>query len=133
MTTAAKSVRPVGPRGTVPELRTGKRFPLQLPITISEEQSARRHTGTTTNVSAAGVYVRAERPLKVGSKISFDIMLPGQVVGTAHDVQIRCAGRVVRAESSHRVPRTKQAAAREKLRGMACVIDQYRFIRNNTE
>ncbi|HYN14347.1 MAG TPA: PilZ domain-containing protein [Terriglobales bacterium] len=117
----------------MPELRTGKRFPLQLPITISEEQSARKHQGTTTNVSAAGVYVRAERPLKVGSKITFDIMLPGQVLGTGHDVQICCAGRVVRAESSRRVPRTKQAAVREKLRGMACVIDQYRFIRNSTE
>jgi hypothetical protein len=133
MTTAAKSIRPVGPRGNLPDERTGKRFPLQLPITISEEQSARKHQGTTTNVSAAGVYVRAERPLKVGSKISFDIMLPGRALGTANDVQIRCAGRVVRAESSRRVPRTKQAAARENLRGMACVIDQYRFIRNNAE
>ena len=132
MTTAAKSVRPAGPRATVPDIRTGKRFPLQLPITISEVESAREHRGTTANVSAAGVYVRAEKPLKVGAKISFDIMLPGQVLGTAHDVKIRCAGRVVRAESSRRAPRTK-ASAREQLRGMACVIDQYSFIRNSTE
>jgi hypothetical protein len=130
MTTAAKSVRSAGPRATAPEVRTGKRFPLQLPITISEEESPRKHRGTTANVSAAGVYVRAEKPLKVGSKITFDIMLPGPVVGSKRDVKIRCAGRVVRAESSRRVPRTKQAAAREKRRGMACVIDQYRFIRN---
>jgi len=133
MTTAAKSDRPVGPRGNLPDARTGKRFPLQLPITISEEQSARKHQGTTANVSAAGLYVRAERPLKVGSRISFDIMLPGQVLGTPRDVRIRCAGRVVRAESNRRVPRKKQAAAREKQRGMACVIDQYRFIRNHRE
>lgn len=130
MTTAAKSVRSAGPRATVPDVRTGKRFPLQLPITISEEQSPRKHRGTTANVSAAGVYVRAEKPLKVGSRITFDIMLPGPVLGTGHDVKVHCAGRVVRAESSRRVPRTKQAAARDKLRGMACVIDQYRFIRN---
>lgn len=133
MTTAAKSVRPAGPSATVPDVRTGKRFPLQLPITISEEQSPRKTEGTTANVSAAGVYVRAEKPLKVGSRITFDIMLPGQVLGTGRDVKLRCAGRVVRAESSRRAPRTKQAAAREKLRGMACVIDQYRFIRNSTE
>jgi len=132
MTTAAKSVRSAGPRATAPDVRTGKRFPLQLPITISESASLHKHRGTTANVSAAGVYVRAEKPLKVGAKISFDIMLPGQVLGTAHDVKIRCAGRVVRAESSRPAPRTK-AAAREKLRGMACVIDQYRFIRNSTE
>jgi len=130
MTTAAKSARPVGLQATMPDVRTGQRFPLQLPITICEEQSPRKHQGTTANVSAAGVYVRAEKPLKVGSKITFDIMLPGQVLGTECDVKIRCAGRVVRAESSRRVPRTKQAAARDKLRGMACVIDQYRFIRN---
>ena len=112
----------------MPDLRTGQRFPLQLPIAISDGQSAHKNQGTTTNVSAAGVYVRAQRPLRVGSKITFDINLPGPVLGTAHDVKIRCAGRVVRAESS-RVPRTKPAV-REKLRGMACVIDQYRFVRN---
>ena len=132
MTTAAKSVRPAGPRAAVPDVRTGKRFPLQLLITISEVQSPRKHQGTTANVSAAGVYVRAEKPLKVGSKITFDIMLPAQVLGTGRDVKIHCAGRVVRAESSRRVPRTKKAAL-EKLRGMACVIDQYRFVRNSTE
>jgi PilZ domain len=99
-----------------------------LPITISEQQSSRKHQGTTANVSAAGVYLRAETPLKVGSRISFDILLPGKVLGTKRDVKVRCSGRVVRAESNHRVPRTKPAA-RQK-RGMACVIDQYRFIRN---
>ncbi len=133
MRTAAKSLRPLGATGAMPDVRTGQRFPLQLPITISEEQSPRKHRATTANVSAAGVYVRAEKPLKVGSKITFDIMLPRQVLGTAHDVKIRCAGRVVRAESTRRVPRTKPAAARDKLRGMACVIDQYRFVRNSTE
>jgi len=132
MTTAAKSVRPAGPSGTVPDVRTGKRFPLQLPITIAEGQSSRKHRATTANVSAAGVFVRAERSLKVGAKVSFDIMLPGQALGTGHDVKIRCAGRVVRAESSRSSPRTKQSASRNKLRGMACVIDQYRFVRNST-
>ena len=130
MTTAAKAVGPGGTGGTVHDARTGQRFPLQLPITISEQQSTHKHEGTTANVSAAGVYLRADRPLKVGSKITFDIMLPGQVLATRRDVKIRCTGRVVRAESSRRVPRTKQATARGKPRGMACVIDQYRFIRN---
>ena len=129
MTTAAKTVGSDDTGGTVHDARTGQRFPLQLPITISEGQSPRKHQGTTANVSAAGVYVQAEKPLKAGSRITFDIKLPGQVLGTRRDVKIRCSGRVVRAESG-RVPRTKQAAGREDLRGMACVIDQYRFIRN---
>jgi len=116
----------------VHEARTGQRFPLQLPITISADRSPRKHRATTTNVSAAGLYVQAENALKVGSKITFEIVLPRQVLGTARDVKIRCAGRVVRAESNRRVPRAK-ASARETLRGMACVIDQYRFVRNSTE
>ena len=130
MTTAAKTVGSGDTGGTVHDARTGQRFPLQLPITITEGQSPRKHQGTTANVSAAGVYVQAEKPLKVGSRITFDIKLPGQVLGTRRDVKIRCSGRVVRAESSGRVPRTKQTAGRENLRGMACVIDQYRFIRD---
>ena len=133
MTTAAKASGSGSAKATVQEARTGQRFPLQLPITISKNGSPRKHKATTTNLSAAGLYVRAERPLKVGSKITFDIMLPRQVLGTARDVKIRCVGRVVRAESNGRVPRTKTAAAREKQHGMACVIDQYRFVRNSTE
>ena len=131
MTTAAKSVRSANLRATAPDVRTGKRFPLELPITIAEEETARKQRATTANVSAAGVFVRAEKSLKVGTKISFDIILPGQVLGAAQGVKIRCAGRVVRAESDRRAPRTKQAS-RDKLRGMACVIDQYRFVRNST-
>jgi hypothetical protein len=129
MTTAAKALGPGDIGGTVHDARTGQRFPLQLPIIISAEQSPRKHQGTTANVSAAGVYLRAETPLKVGSRISFDILLPGQVLGTKRDVKVRCSGRVVRAESSNRVPRKKQVSSREK-RGMACVIDQYRFVRS---
>lgn len=109
------------------EVRTGKRFPLQLPITIRDQQTARKQTSTTWDVSAAGVYVRADKPLKVGSRITFEILLPAQVVGTEHPVKIHCTGRVVRAEPVRRTPRSKQTA--EGRRGMACVIDQYRFIR----
>ncbi|HYY69903.1 MAG TPA: PilZ domain-containing protein [Terriglobales bacterium] len=127
-----KSARFAGPSAAVTDVRTGTRFPLQLPITISETQSRRRYRATTDNVSAAGVFFRAAEPLKVGTRISFDIMLPGQVLGAQRDVKIRCAGRVVRAESS-RIPGTKPAATREELRGMACVIDQYRFIPDATE
>ena len=133
MMTAAKAIGSGGAKGTVHEARTGQRFPLQLPITLAKNGSPRKHKATTTNVSAAGVYVRAARPLQVGSKVTFEIMLPRQVLGTVRDVKIRCAGRVVRAESNGRVPRTKPAAAREKQHGMACVIDQYRFVRNSTE
>ena len=117
---------PNGLAETPTDFRTGQRFPLQLPISISNYSA--RSAATTANVSASGVYVRSAKPLKVGASITFDIKLPGQALGTKRDVKIRCSGRVVRAESSARVPRTKKSA--QEKRGMACVIDQYRFIRN---
>jgi hypothetical protein len=98
--------------------RTGKRFPLELPITIIDKGS-RKAAGTTANVSAAGVYIQSQAEIEVGAPIEFDITLPGRVVGTDHDVQIHCKGRVVRSED-------KKKASK---RGVACVIDQYKFVR----
>lgn len=100
--------------------RTGKRFPLELPITI--HKGAKHDAGTTANVSAAGVYIQSQAELEVGSPIEFDITLPGKVVGSDQDVQIHCKGRVIRAEESPRKRGIQQ-------RGVACVIDQYKFVR----
>ena len=99
--------------------RTGKRFPLELPIKILKKGSAAE--GRTANVSAAGVYIQAQADLEVGAPIEFDITLPGKVVGTDHDVSIHCKGRVVRSEDSAKKKGSK--------RGVACVIDQYKFVR----
>lgn len=98
------------------DARTGKRFPLQLPITI--ESSSAKQSGTTGNVSAAGVYLEADTKLEIGSAVRFDIRLPKDVLGTKTDVTIRCTGRVVRKEAS------KQGKS-----GLACVIDDYEFKR----
>ena len=98
--------------------RTGKRFPLQLPITI-QSPSAGKHKGTTANVSAAGVYLEATTELNIGSAVRFDIRLPKDVLGTKTDVTIRCTGRVVRKEESKETGKS----------GLACVIDEYKFKR----
>src|ERR1700745_4097419 len=104
------------PAGPLVEVRTGKRFPLELPISI-RGKSVRKQQGVTFNVSASGVYVRAEKPFKVGSRITFDITLPRKVLGTRHAVEIRCEGRVVRAEAGNGVFSNKNAGSRDKLRG----------------
>jgi len=96
--------------------RTGKRFPLHLPITI-QSPSAGKHSGTTGNVSAAGVYFEADTKLNIGSAVRFDIRLPKDVLGTKTDVTVRCTGRVVRKEDA------------EGKAGLACVIDDYKFKR----
>ncbi len=107
------------------EARTGKRFPLHLPIKIHKEDSAGGASGVTGNLSAAGVYIRADASLEVGSPVEFEIALPPEVTGGKEDVVIQCRGRVVRTDE----PSPGGASPAE--RGVACVIDSYEFIRNS--
>jgi hypothetical protein len=107
--------------------RTGKRFPLTLPITLKTKKSARSENATTRNVSAAGVYIQANSKLEIGATIEFDITLPPEIVGTDKGVDIHCKGRVVRLEASKDGRNGKGKAPSKK--GVACVIDHYKFIR----
>ncbi len=102
------------------ESRTGRRFPLELPISI-EDKKTKKLKGTTSNVSAAGVYMQTKADLEVGSKVKFQIMLPGNMIGAKKDVAIECSGRVVRGRQA--------AAKKSKNSGLACVIDSYKFVR----
>src|SRR5208282_1365211 len=61
--------------GIVSEARTGKRFPLHLPIKIHKEDTAIETSGMTGDLSAAGVYIRADASLEVGSPVEFEITL----------------------------------------------------------
>lgn len=99
--------------------RSGKRFSLQLPIRIQQANSRRAHRAVTHDLSAAGVYITADLPFRMGARVNFEITLPAPVIGAARDVELKCAGRVVRVD----------AKRRGKDRGVACVIDQYRFVR----
>jgi hypothetical protein len=105
------------------ESRTGKRFPLELAIHGRGVDNA-----TTADISAAGVYIMAETDLAVGSPIEFDITLPAGVLGTREDVEVHCIGRVVRKEAGAR------NTGKGKMRhGVACVIDQYKFLRKKSK
>ncbi len=107
------------------EARTGKRFPLHLPIKIHKEDVAVETSGMTGDLSAAGVYIRADASLEVGSPVEFEIALPPEVTGGKEDVVIQCRGRVVRTDEP------KDSAAAGESRGVACVIDSYEFVRNS--
>ena len=109
------------------EARTGKRFPLRLPVTVRKSKSSRKHKGATSDVSAVGAYFSAAADFEVGSTIEFAITLPHQALGTRKDVELRCSGRVVRAEAAPAVPKKRKKQPRWK--GLACIIDQYRFVR----
>ena len=109
-----------GRGGIVSEARTGKRFPLELPIKIHKDDSSSDSKGITGNLSAAGVYIRADASLEMGSPVEFEITLPPDVTGGKENVTIQCKGRVVRTDE-----------AGNEGRGVACVIDSYEFVRNS--
>ena len=108
--------------GLVSESRTGKRFPLELPIKIHKAEESGQHAGVTGNLSAAGVYIRADAALEVGSNVEFEISLPPEVTGAKEPVIVQCRGRVVRADEP-------VAGNPKQARGVACVIDSYDFVR----
>src|SRR2546428_5111959 len=99
--------------GLVSEARTGKRFPLELPIKIQGVDQG----SVTGNMSAAGVYIRGNAALEIGSSVEFEIALPPELTGGNENVIVQCRGRVVR----------KDAGGGES-QGGACVIVTYGFV-----
>ena len=110
--------------GIVAEARTGKRFPLELPIKIHKSDTPGESKGVTGNLSAAGVYIRADASLEIGTPVEFEIALPPEMTGAKENVVIQCRGRVVRTDEPASGSKTSDA------RGVACVIDSYEFVRN---
>jgi hypothetical protein len=104
------------------EARTGKRFPLELPIKIHKGEAGGDAKGVTGNLSAAGVYIRADAAMEIGSPVEFEITLPPDMTGGTDNVTIQCKGRVVR---------TDESGKDQEGRGVACVIDSYEFVRKS--
>jgi hypothetical protein len=102
----------------VSDHRTGKRFPLHLPIRVKGQSEQK--DGQTDNLSAAGVYIWLEGEPQVDAEVQFEITIPGRDIGSKDDVIVRCNGRVVRSDT----PDTAQGKT-----GVACVIDSYEFVR----
>jgi len=98
--------------------RTGRRFPLTLPVKIKGGKSSRSQAATTNGLSAAGVFISTNLPFKKGSKLNFQITLPAPVIGAKSDVEVKCTGRVIRVDTP----------TKGKRRGVACVIDRYQFV-----
>jgi hypothetical protein len=121
----------------VDDARTGKRFPVELPIRIHVSDSKEEQAGTTANVSSSGVFIKAapsstakrtangknsgktRTDWRLGAVVEFEMTLPAKVIGARKDVQVQCSGRVVRVEKNK---------ARS---GVACVIDKYEFVRKS--
>ena len=102
----------------MPDARTGRRFPLTLPVKIKGGTARRSQAATTNNLSAASVFISTNLPFRKGSKLDFQITLPALIIGSKSDVEVECTGRVVRVDTP----------TRGKRRGVACVIDRYEFV-----
>ncbi len=96
------------------EVRCAVRFPISLPVELTD--SPDDTPAVTRNVSANGVLIELKGPLEVGQDITFDLRMPGEVLGTPQDVLVHCRGRVVRCSISQS---QYQAAA---------TIDEYQFV-----
>ena len=105
------------PQETVPnlhhEVRCAVRFPVNLPVVLFT--AAGEFPALTRNASASGVLFELDAPVQTGSSIRFSIRLPGNVLGSSHDVLVHCQGRVVRCSMSN----LKYHAA--------ATIDEYQF------
>lgn len=111
---SASTARETGVAETRQNIRCAVRFPLTLPVVLwtkTGEQPA-----LTRNVSASGVLFDLSDALNVGQDIRFAMKMPGGALGSAHDVMVRCSGRVVRCSSSQ-----GQYHA-------AATIDEYQFV-----
>src|ERR1700675_2387839 len=104
--------------GLVSEARTGKRFPLELPIKIHKADEGGQASGVTGNLSAAGVYIRADAALEVGSNVEFEIVLPPEVTGAKENVTVQCKGRVVRTDE----PPPRGSRTSVEPRGVAAML-----------
>ena len=98
------------------DIRTSRRFPVHLPLKVIGEQGT--PIGQTENISAAGVYLWLDEEMAVGSSAEFEIMIPGEVIGSNDGVRLRCQARVVRCDSG-----------KDGRSGVACVIEQYEILR----
>ena len=102
------------PASTSQEVRCAVRFPLNLPVLISNGSS--EYSAQTSNVSANGVLFEMSSPLQVGEVIDFSLRMPGSILGTPNDVLVHCHGRVVRCSKS------------QSQSQVAATIDEYQFV-----
>ena len=102
------------------DARTGRRFPVTLPVRVGDSPVSAEHVGTTANISSSGAYFWLDSPVEVGSIIECEMTVPGKTIGSKKDVTIRCLARVVRTDVHKQGEQT----------GVACVIDAYEFVRS---
>jgi hypothetical protein len=101
------------------DARTGRRFPVHIPVRVGDSPASAEHIGTTENISTSGAYFWLDTPPEIGSIIECEMTIPSKTIGARTDVTLRCLARVVRTDAANKGSQT----------GVACVIDSYEFVR----
>ncbi len=102
------------------DARTGRRFPVHIPIRVGDTPASTEIVGTTENISSSGAYFWLQTPPDIGSIIECEMTIPSKTIGAKSDVTLRCLARVVRTDAPKSGSQT----------GVACVIDSYEFVRS---
>jgi hypothetical protein len=104
------------------EQRRAQRFALELPVRITRTGDGHiAHGALTRNISASGVLFTADSHVPLGDPIEYIVTLTN-VSGV--EVDIRCTGKVVRAEKS--APERTQDGYL-----IAATLDRYQFVRHD--
>ncbi len=97
------------------ERRSGQRFQLHLSLTIHVDGKA--VPGFTQDVSSRGLFLYTEAQLAEGAVVELTFTMPSEIT-LGDSMRVRGRGRVLRADSSHAVPRT----------GIAVQLDSYDYL-----
>ncbi len=101
------------------EHRRTRRFTLQLPLSVTPAGGPRvSFSGVTQNISSGGVLFTADRQADPGSPIEYVVTLNANA---PEPVNLRCVGKVVRAE-----PAPGEAPVYQ----IAATLERYEFLRN---
>lgn len=101
------------------DARTGRRFPVHIPVRVGDTPASAEHVGLTENISSSGAYFWLDTPPEIGSIIECEMTIPSKTIGARSDVTLRCLARVIRTDTPKKGNQT----------GVACVIDSYEFVR----
>lgn len=99
------------------EQRRTRRFTLQLPLSITRHGTDRvLRAGLTKNISSGGVLFTADNESDIGASIEYIIALGS----SAHGVNLRCIGKVLRSNRSD---------SGDSGYDIAATLERYEFLR----
>ncbi len=100
------------------EKRAARRFALRIPVSVAREEDAKySEAAQIRDVSARGICLYLDSPMKQGAPIGFTLTLPPEITLT-ESIRVQCKGRVVRIEDGEDAGRMAVAA----------VIEEYEFL-----